>query len=507
MKALLEFLRLQSVRVAATLLVTGLLAALLAATIYWMHFDVMWIAFLGGVLFAAGVALTTQVSKAQWLAARRSKQLDRVRSQLGQETARSRNAAEAMRIAEARLQLLSNALPTLVLYVDRDERCRYHNLAVEQKTGRSAGQITGRPLSEVISGAYPNVAPHVAETLAGKTADYECVWSGPALPETYTARQVPYPPDESPPRGFYLLLTSAGKRPAARPQEPPQVTEAVAEAGKEGLAISSDSGETIYLRSITDELMGWDDPRAKLEYALSANQFLLFAQKIIALKGDLPDPLCYEILLRLREEEDNLLPPGGFIPVAERYGMMEDIDRWVVRNVIAWYVERKSGDPAWRAPLFCINLSKAAVCGPEFARFVQYEVRQRNFDARALCFEIEEEEIINQHAHVQRFINSLKPLGCRFTVDAFGSVKVSFTHLKGLAIDFIKIDGIIIQNILRDPAELAKARAINTVCRKIGIRTIAEFVESRETLDQLSEIGVDYVQGFGVALPEPLSKV
>jgi EAL domain-containing protein (putative c-di-GMP-specific phosphodiesterase class I) len=108
---------------------------------------------------------------------------------------------------------------------------------------------------------------------------------------------------------------------------------------------------------------------------------------------------------------------------------------------------------------------------------------------------------------VQRFINALKPMGCRFTADAFGSVKTSFTHLKGLALDFIKIDGVIIQNLLRDPAALAKARAICTVCGKVGLATIAEFVESDETLAKLREIGIDYAQGFGIARPEPLDRM
>jgi Amt family ammonium transporter len=261
------------------------------------------------------------------------------------------------------------------------------------------------------------------------------------------------------------------------------------------------------MRSIAEQLMGWDEPRAKLEYALKGNQFLLFAQKIHPLKRELPDPLCYEILLRLREEEDNLLPPGGFIPIAERYGMMEEIDRWVVRNLLEWCRERKRSDSAWRVPLFCVNLSEAVVCSLDFARFVNYELRQHDFNARSLCFEIGEPEIIAQHAHVQRLINELKPLGCRFTVDAFGSVKVSFTHLKGLAVDFVKIDGVIIQNILRDPAALAQTRAINTVCGKVRLRTVAEFVETDETLDKLREVGVDYVQGFGIARPEPLDNL
>jgi EAL domain-containing protein (putative c-di-GMP-specific phosphodiesterase class I)/PAS domain-containing protein len=505
MKLLPNFLRPRWVSATLTIVFTGVLGAGLTATIYWTLYDPKWIAFLGGVLMAAVVAMATQASKAQWLATRRTKQLDRIRAQLGQETARSRNATEAARIAESRMRVLADALPSMILFVDRDERCRYHNRAVEHRTGLTAEQISGRPLHEVLGNAYPFIAPHIGETLEGKPVAYEFAWKGTALPETYAAHHVPYPPEESPPRGFYLLLTVTARQPPARTASSLQPTDPPTDAG--GVVIAGEGGQTIYMRSIADQLMGWDEPRAKLEYALKGNQFLLFAQKILPLKRELPDALCYEILLRLREEEDNLLLPGGFIPIAERYGMMEEIDRWVVRNLIEWCVERKRRDSAWRVPLFCVNLSEAAVCSPDFARFVNYELRQHDFSARSLCFEIGEPEIIGQHAHVQRFINALKPLGCRFTVDAFGSVKVSFSHLKGLAVDFLKIDGVIIQNILRDPAALAKTRAINTVCGKVRLRAIAEFVETDETLEKLREVGVDYVQGFGIARPEPVDKL
>jgi EAL domain-containing protein (putative c-di-GMP-specific phosphodiesterase class I)/PAS domain-containing protein len=506
MKALLAILNLRPVRIVLYVLLTGLLAALLTATIFWTQFDAMWIAFLGGVLFAAVGAMATQASKAHWLAMRRSMQLDRIRAQLSQETARSRNATEAMRIVEARMRLLGNAVPTLILYVDREQRCRYHNLAVEQKTGRTAGQIAGLPLREVIGNAYSFVEPRIADTLAGKTVDYEFAWTGTALPESYVARHVPYPPEESPARGFYLLLTSAEGRPETGPPARPQLAEPAPDTGIDRLAISSEGGSTIYLRSITDELMGWDDPHEKLEYALKENQFLLFAQKILPLKTSLPAPLCFEILLRLREEEDNLLPPGGFIPIAERYGMMENLDRWVVRHLVSWCCSQQRGDARWRVPLYCVNISEAALCNPEFTRFVHSELQSPGVPENMLCFEIGEPEVINHHAHAQRFINALKPAGCRFTLDAFGGAKVSFSYLRGLAIDFIKIDGVIIQNILRDPTELARARAINTVCQKTGMHSIAEFVETREVLDKLREIGVDYVQGFGIARPEPLAK-
>lgn len=196
--------------------------------------------------------------------------------------------------------------------------------------------------------------------------------------------------------------------------------------------------------------------------------------------------------------------PGGFLPEAERYGMMEQLDRWVVRRLITHCMERRAREPGWPLPLYCVNLSSAALKAPNFTRFVQQQIQTRKFDGRVLCFELAEADVVSLPAQVQRFVAMLKPFGCRFTIDAFGSMKGSFAPLRDLAVDFIKIDGVVIQNILRDPEQLARTRAIATVCRKVGARSIAEFVESRETLGALRRVGVDYAQGFGIDLPHRL---
>ncbi|MBM3374451.1 MAG: EAL domain-containing protein, partial [Betaproteobacteria bacterium] len=244
----------------------------------------------------------------------------------------------------------------------------------------------------------------------------------------------------------------------------------------------------------------------KLLRALQQNEFLLFAQKILPLNPLPFDHGHYEILLRLQEEEDNLLPPGGFIPVAESCGLTEDIDRWVVTALINWALEQQRARPGWDIPMFCLNLSEASIVNPEFALFVRRELQRSGFPAKQLCFEIGELETISCHNHVGCFIAALKPAGCRFTVDGFGSVKLSFTHLSGLALDFIKIDGVITQNIFKTDAELTKLRAIVNVCGKLGVRTIAEFVEDEKTLAKLREVGIDYAQGFGIDRPGPIAK-
>lgn len=494
-------LRRRSVRIVLSLALTLVLGLMVIATIYFTLFDLQWLAFLGGILFAAVLAMASQASKAEWLIIRRTTQLERTREQLQREASRRKIAEDAMQATEARIRLIKDDLPTPILFVDRDLRIRSYNKAACALTGYHDDRIESQLLRDVMGTQYSQMMPHFRDPLAGTISEYALQWKDGSDNTTYRTRQIPFPPGDEHPPGFYILLLPEVAAAAPAPSDTEQSSKSDPYA-----AITSDTGETLYLHSISDQLRGGDDPRAKLVRALQQNEFLLYAQKILPLKTLPFDHGCYEILLRLQEEEDNLLPPGGFIPVAERYGMTEDIDRWVVRTVIAWAMEQRRANPGREIPLFCINLSEAAVVNPEFARFVRTELQRSGFPARQLCFEIGELETISNHDSVGHFIAALKPAGCRFTVDAFGSVKLSFSNLNGLPVDFIKIDGVIIQNMFKTDADLTKLRAIVNVCAKLGVSTIAEFVEDERTLHKLREIGIDYAQGFGIDRPGPIVK-
>lgn len=260
---------------------------------------------------------------------------------------------------------------------------------------------------------------------------------------------------------------------------------------------ASPGESAVYLRAITEDILGWSDPGKRLREALAGDDFLLFAQRIRPLKSGIESGCC-EILLRLREEEDNMLPPGGFFPVAEALNMLEDIDRWVVARALAWHTS--SGDAA--AGGFCsINLSTDSICNPSFAGYARSRVGATGLPGRRICFEITESDTLAHPVAARAFMTALKPLGCRFAMDNFGSVKVSFAHLKDLPVDFLKVDGSIVQNILKNPGDLARARAISLTCQRLGVRSIAGNVESPEVLARLREIGFDYAQGFGIARP------
>lgn len=406
---------------------TAVLGAMVAATVVWSQFDPRWLTFLGGVLFAAVLAVASQVSRAEWRVARRERQLERMRTRLEEEAARSRAAGEGFKACEQRLRALADALPEPVAIVDRAGVCRFANQAFAAKFRVAVERVDGCALKDFVAAG--------GEALRRvEFAEGACVFLG-ALPARAEAPDV----------------------------------------------------------EVSAEEARWDDPRERLLRALREDEFLLLGQPIVPLARG-AEPLC-EILLRLKEEEENLLPPGSFFAAAERYGMMESLDRWVVADVLK--------HRAAAAPLYCVNLSTAAITSAEFPAFVREQLRERKFDGRGLCFELAEPDLAAHTGAARALIDALKPLGCRFTADAFGSGKGSFAPLRGLAVDFVKIDGVIVQN-LGKAAELARAKAMVAVCQKLGIHTIAEFVEDEAVRNLLRTIGVDYVQGFGVARPKPL---
>jgi EAL domain-containing protein (putative c-di-GMP-specific phosphodiesterase class I)/PAS domain-containing protein len=500
------FLSQRGVKTVLTLLLTLVLGVMVIATIYFTLFDLQWLAFLGGILFAAVLSMASQASKAEWLIIRRTRQVERLREQVQKESARRKISEDAMLATEARMRMVNDLLPLPILFVDRDLRIHDHNKATLEITRIPEIRIEGQLLRDVMSSSYMEMLPHCRETLTGTRVEYQLKWHNG---EKYTVKQVPHPPGTDRPIGFYIVMLPTHSAPGTTAQPADSYNSSnnhTAINSDPHAAITRDSGETMYLHSISDQLMAGDDPRSKLVRALKKNEFLLFAQKVLPLKTLPFDHGSYEILLRLREEEDNLLPPGGFIPMAERYGMTEDIDRWVVHNVITWSMTRKIENPQWDIPMFSINLSEASIINPEFARFVRQELKHSEFPASQLCFEIGELETISNHDNVANFIAALKPAGCRFTVDDFGSVKLSFSNLSGLRLDFVKIDGVIIQNMFKTPADMAKLKAIINVCGKLGLKTVAEFVEDERTLAMLREIGVDYAQGFGIDRPGPVIK-
>ncbi len=240
----------------------------------------------------------------------------------------------------------------------------------------------------------------------------------------------------------------------------------------------------------------------RIQEALANSRFSLYYQPIIAL-GWSGRPHG-EVLLRLLNRDGDLIPPSAFIPAAERYNQMQAIDRWVIRTVFSGL-----RDPHWVPPPghVSINLSGQSLGDRQFLDYVEQQVEHWSAPLDRICFEITETAAISNLSHAKRFFSALKPHGCRFALDDFGSGLSSFAYLKTLPVDFLKIDGGFVKDMMRDPIDHAMVEAIHRIGHVMGIKTIAESVENENILARLKAIGVNYAQGYAVGRPRPLGQI
>ena len=246
--------------------------------------------------------------------------------------------------------------------------------------------------------------------------------------------------------------------------------------------------------------MGWV---GRIQKALEEQRLVLYSQKILPLVNNRETGDHYEVLLRMQDEDGKLVPPMAFIPAAERYGLMPQLDRWVIATAFAQYSRRHP--PGSALGTCAINLSGASICDENFYEFVVAQFELFNVPHAGICFEITETSAIANLAQASILIYKLKELGCRFSLDDFGSGMSSFAYLKHLPVDYLKIDGGFVKDMIDDPIDCAMVEAINHIGHVMNIETIAEFVENDAILDALRRIGVDYAQGYGIEKPRTLA--
>ncbi len=245
---------------------------------------------------------------------------------------------------------------------------------------------------------------------------------------------------------------------------------------------------------------------SRITSAIEEDRFELFYQPIMGIGDNASDPRGhYELLLRMRDENGDLVQPDQFIPAAERYNMMSTLDRWVIHETLSKLADRKSTSGVARFTL-AVNLSGTSLSEESFLDYVISELEQYALPEGAVCFEITETAAISNLSRVVRFMQALKTLGCKFSLDDFGSGLSSFTYLKNLPVDYLKIDGQFVSNVVDDSVDESMVRAINDVGQAMGIETIAERVESKEVMDKLGELGIAYAQGYFIARPESVDE-
>lgn len=237
-----------------------------------------------------------------------------------------------------------------------------------------------------------------------------------------------------------------------------------------------------------------------IQDALLNDDFSIYCQKIESVKEDISGPHFQEILLRLRDDAGGISTPGQFMPAAERFYLMPDIDRWVVKNLFQ-FLSKVHTETEFRGHLWSINLSGQTLSDDGFLGFVTDELSTNGIPPENICFEITETAAVTNIDRAQRLIDSLRAIGCRFSLDDFGTGLSSFGYLKSLQVDHIKIDGSFVRDVLQNKTSEAVVSSIIHLGHVLGMQVTAEWVEDGVIKQKLNDLGVDFLQGYGVSKP------
>ncbi len=327
-------------------------------------------------------------------------------------------------------------------------------------------------------------ALRIATELRDAAQDYRFVWEGKPFSVSASIGLVP-------------LSATTGN-----------VSAALAAADAACYAAKEQGRNRVHLYQLDDALLTQQQTQmqwvSRLTHALDANRFRLYQQVIEPLAPNSSGRPHHEILLRLLDEDGRVIEPMAFVPAAERYNLMPAIDRWVVREVISRHAVLQRHTPVDKRPIFAVNLSGSSLADERLAEFVCGLLIEHDVPADMLCFEISETAAIANLSRAIECIQTLKREGCLFALDNFGSSMSSFTYLKQLPVDFLKIDGSFIRTMVEDRLTRAMADAINRVAHVMAIETVAMCTENASTLALLKELGVDHAQGYALVRPHPL---
>lgn len=487
--------------VAAAVIAT---AAALVFAIFFTQASLQWTAFLTGILVAAVLAETVRVSRSEWVAMRRTAQLSSMKERLERETHLRKRAEEKIAADRPRLQLIDDALQTMVALVDTEGHCRYHNRAFRDWLHLRAEMIDGRHIREIFgAGVYAEIATAVRQSLDGQTVHYERTQQMPSgAVYRLSVEHVPQFDEAGKVTGFYILADDI----TGRADLPAPARSAPGDTAGGAHSSSESADQDMFIDAFSEQLTGQKDAGKRIIAAIQRGEFRLYCQLIAPLTTDSGEAEHYEILIRLMEEEEGMLPPGAFFPLAEKHGLMPYLDRWVVQHVLEWAAGKNQHKLRREDSIFFINVAAATIGDPEFPEFLQAALKEYGMPGSVLCFEVPDAELAVRGASAAEFIRQVRERGCRVALSGFGRDTVSFDLIRGFQVEFLKIDGSTILGILRDPVDLAKVVSIDHVAKKIGVRTVAELVESEELIAKLREIGVDFAQGFGISRPRSLAE-
>lgn len=425
-----------------------------------------------------------------------SDQLQVSKERLGNEIKHRLWAEKTASESKIKSQFVDENMPVMLAYFNGDLRCRYHNRIFRRWFGLKPDQIDGRLLKEFSNEEFfSDIQNSIEEILAGKTVHNERVLkSTKGFPYIFTEQYLPHLDSKGKTVGFYTLHTpraqeknrDSSKKKLESPTKPePEKTNKILTKNNTNLPPSNQSSKS----GIT---------AARITQAIEGGEFNLYCQEITPIKSSITSVSHYEILIRMHEEENNLMPPGSFLPLVDQFKMMPKLDRWIINHIAQWLaVHPKSNS------VFYVNVAKDTLSDRAFPGFIQDQLQKIKAPATNLCFEVEVSDAEANTADTLIFTQKIRELGCLVSLCSFSGNPESLNLLDKMKVDFLKIDGSLVCNILRDEEDLDKVKTINQLAHKAEIKTIAELVESDDIIVKLQEIGVDYAQGFGVAKPHP----
>lgn len=392
--------------------------------------------------------------------------------------------------------------PVMLAYFNTELRCRYHNRIFRRWFGLRSDQIDGKLLTEFSNESFfLDIRNCVKEIFMGKTIHYERILkSTKGFPYIFTEQFVPHLDGKGKVVGFYTIHTPFA-------QEKSRISLRKGEQATHKAELGSVSQATInntQKKQSPAQLPASDTvtTATRIAQAIKEGEFNLFFQDIKSIRESDVLPMHHEILVRMGEEEDSLMPPGSFLPFVEQFKLMPQLDRWVVNHIIKWLSNGAAANH-----VFCLNIAKDTFNDGSFPGFVQIQLQKMNVPVSSLCFEIEAMDVQDQKTQITAFTKKVSEVGCLITLCSFTHAPNLVKLLDYMKVNYIKIDGSLVCNILRDEEDFKEVLAINKLAHERGIKTIAELVETDDIVAKLSEIGVDYIQGFGVAKVHPFEEL
>lgn len=455
--------------------------------------DILWVILVAAIFVLVAQITHSEKSVAKHLAlftANKERLASEIKYRLWAEKTSSEN--------KARLQIIDENFPVMLAYFNTEQQCRYHNRAYRLWFGLNAEQIDNQFLREFLTADYQHdIKKNINDVLAGELVQNQRTQKLPnGLTCLIIEQFIPHFDPKGNVIGFYTLYTP---RVLKENEHLADINQEYTKSDPTRIHNDDESDKGSEYNPSPSSPIGI---AAQIIRAIEQDKFHLYCQSIISTQTD-PNPcMNYEILIRMAEEEKNLIPPGAFLSFAEEYNLMPRLDRWVVSYMTKWL----STHQTYSNITFCINLAKDTLADPQFIDFVIKQIEESNIAAQALCFEIEESDAKLNLTDTAIFSKRIREIGCRISLSSFSHDRTSFNLLKAIKVDFIKIDGNLIDNILHDPDDLTKICEINRIAHLMKIQTIAEFVESLEIIEKLREIDVDFAQGYGISQPFSLKE-